>query len=1107
MRIARSRRLAVDMVAGVLCAVVVASPAGASTSQAPAQDSTTPDAIGTTVELGQYALNGAVRSALRDPARGTTWVGGEFTRIGLRTGGVALVGLPGASDGSLSAGSPEVLGNVQAVFADDRFGDPGFLVVGKISAINGVAVAKSQPVHRIHKVSGQWVRDAGWAVDGECNVGNIQFPMDMPWVATDTYLVGGRLAGADSWMGSVTGVVLIDRSTGVMRTLGPSHCSVPALLPDIANLPSLDGCAGEARCDAYVGRLAWEPTSRRLLVSYAFVEGTESSWVSGESVAAYDLTPSTGGRVWHRWLQDGPPGAGPDGAIQIAATLPGAFLLAGAFPLAGDATESAYGRRLLLDAGSGEIVGRWNAGGEQDPATGVPIGPATTCLTDSPHANSIPARVGSLAYMWLDHGSLLCSFERGADGVDTAQVAARGVSINEYDVLPPAVPYTAGDGATYLLGSREAVDLSTGEAAAWNPDPAMNAQARMPSVAVSGGNAIVAGDFRFVRGEPMAAVAALDESLAPVAGFASPFTATGDGFAVRSMAMRAGRLVVGGSSAGADDSVVAALDPATGSITWRPSTHLLTIDAVAFDAAGDLWVGGLSNNFIAPDGPLLHFASLEAGGVPLDAPSFGCLDLKPVAMGFPDCTPEWGGRTSVTALLPEAGGGLTVAGVFGSIDGSRRRGLARLDADGVLAAWDPDLPGVFGIAADTGVKQFAPMSLAVLADTLVVGGRFNWEREVTTGDILWAELPLVVISRSTGAVLRPTGPEFPAWIDPRGWWLAGFDLLPTDGGLAVAFGEAGMGIVDATTLDLDETSSAPYLDPDWLTPITGNGIYALAHPADAAPAAAAGLATATDSAGSGSAVASTPSKLVLAGTINRWKNRVAGNVARTTVAPDTTPPTVSAVRTAPRTGTVVSGGATRVRVVWTAADPHGSGVASYDVSWRVGSGDWRTIATRLPWRGFDVTVRPGRDYRFRVRARDNAGNLGTWTAGPTIRTALVQQSASSLRWSSGWRTVKSDSFSGGSARKARVRGATATFTFTGRGVGFVTTLAPTRGRVKVYVDGRYLQTLDLRSATVRYRTVAWSRAWTASDRHVVRLVVRGTAGRPRIDVDAFVVVR
>ena len=68
------------------------------------------------------------------------------------------------------------------------------------------------------------------------------------------------------------------------------------------------------------------------------------------------------------------------------------------------------------------------------------------------------------------------------------------------------------------------------------------------------------------------------------------------------MAMRDGRLVVGGSAGWAGSSVLAALDPATGSITWQaPTPALLTIDTVAFDAAGDLWAGGTSDNFAAPD--------------------------------------------------------------------------------------------------------------------------------------------------------------------------------------------------------------------------------------------------------------------------------------------------------------------------------------------------------------------------------------------------------------------------------------------------------------------------------------------------------------------------
>jgi hypothetical protein len=68
-------------------------------------------------------------------------------------------------------------------------------------------------------------------------------------------------------------------------------------------------------------------------------------------------------------------------------------------------------------------------------------------------------------------------------------------------------------------------------------------------------------------------------------------------------------------------------------------------------------------------------------------------------------------------------------------------------------------------------------------------------------------------------------------------------------------------------------------------------------------------------------------------------------------------------------------------------------------------------------------------------------------------------------------------------------------------------VGPDHGAAKVYVDGVLVTTIDLHAASTTYRRVAYARSWSASGNHTLRIVVVGTAGRPRVDIDAFEVVR
>jgi hypothetical protein len=92
-------------------------------------------------------------------------------------------------------------------------------------------------------------------------------------------------------------------------------------------------------------------------------------------------------------------------------------------------------------------------------------------------------------------------------------------------------------------------------------------------------------------------------------------------------------------------------------------------------------------------------------------------------------------------------------------------------------------------------------------------------------------------------------------------------------------------------------------------------------------------------------------------------------------------------------------------------------------------------------------------------------------------------------------------------RYATTAGAAATLTFTGRGIAFVTSRGPDRGAVNVYLDGTLVARLDLHAATASARIVAWSRTWAGTGTHTLKLVVVGTAGHPRIDIDAFEILR
>ena len=233
---------------------------------------------------------------------------------------------------------------------------------------------------------------------------------------------------------------------------------------------------------------------------------------------------------------------------------------------------------------------------------------------------------------------------------------------------------------------------------------------------------------------------------------------------------------------------------------------------------------------------------------------------------------------------------------------------------------------------------------------------------------------------------------------------------------------------------------------------------------------------------------------------------IGGELTKTTtlnlVIADGIAPTLAAPRTRLVAGRTLGTTTVPVRVTWAASDP--SGLASTALQRSINGGSWAT--TPQPSGAAlaaDSSIPFGGTASQRVRAADTKGNLSAWLAGGPIRASVDQQTSNLIAWTGAWRTTAATSASGGSVRYATANGASATFRFSGSSVAWVSTRGTSHGSVSVYVDGVYAGVVNLYSTSGHARAVVFARSWSKPALHTLKIVVRGTAGHPRVDVDAF----
>ncbi len=222
-------------------------------------------------------------------------------------------------------------------------------------------------------------------------------------------------------------------------------------------------------------------------------------------------------------------------------------------------------------------------------------------------------------------------------------------------------------------------------------------------------------------------------------------------------------------------------------------------------------------------------------------------------------------------------------------------------------------------------------------------------------------------------------------------------------------------------------------------------------------------------------------------------------------------PTAAAPDASLRTGTPLVGTAIPITLAWSGDAVGGAALHHYQVARSTGScaafGAPLTVPSGLASVAWNTTVPSTGKVCFKVRAVDAVGNPSAWAVGPLLTPRLTQQSSSLIKYVKTWTLASSAKYSGATEKWSRATSATATYKVTAKSIALVITRGAGRGKVKIWVDGVVVKaSLDTKAGSTQYRYVSWQTALTPGS-HLVKITVLGTAGRPRVDLDAFAVLQ
>ena len=226
---------------------------------------------------------------------------------------------------------------------------------------------------------------------------------------------------------------------------------------------------------------------------------------------------------------------------------------------------------------------------------------------------------------------------------------------------------------------------------------------------------------------------------------------------------------------------------------------------------------------------------------------------------------------------------------------------------------------------------------------------------------------------------------------------------------------------------------------------------------------------------------------------------------------DSTPPAVTPPNADLRSGLAATGTKpVKLSVGFSASDAAGT-VTKTELQRRANTNAYTNVAlsgatatsVNLAYKPHATTTR-----QLRARATDNAANTSDWATADPFRILVHQNGSAALTQSGSWSNGSKSSFWGGSVRFSSSAGARIARTGVVSDFAVVSTLGPGRGRADILVDGVLVQTIDLYSATARFRQVIFAVDFGAPGNHTIEVRVNGTKNAKskgtRVDLDAII---